>query len=178
MQMPIALSKHRAQGLGALFLATMLGLLIWNGVTLVRNQRDFPDDYRIEVHPRSIGQALMSNSMELVRLQFGTYQQLRLLRGKTLVVPADGPLDHFMLEHASRVRLEISPEHLLLPAATTERLQTGSVRFLQADGATALQVVVAPGASRYVAAEREGGGLILIVPEDVYRRERAAQVVP
>lgn len=176
--MPTAISKLRTQGLGALFLATMLGLLVWNGWIMVRNQRDFPWDYKIQVQPRGLGHALQTNSMALVRQQFGTYQQLRLLRGKTLVVAADGPLDNFMLERAARVRLEISPEHLFLPAATTERLHARSVRFLEANGSTALEVIVEPDASRYVAVERTGGGLMMILPEELYRRERAAPVVP
>jgi hypothetical protein len=156
----------RAVGVG--FVVVLLGLLAWNIHMIPRNQKHLFKVDRFGVHPRSVSLLADRQKWAFVRQRFPTYHRLRLLAGKTVVIDERRLSHRFFLERLSRLRIEVSPVRLELPADAEQRLAAQVDRWWYLGIDMPFQVVLDDAATRYVLAERVGGGLLFLVPESLY----------
>jgi len=180
-------SRRLPQWLGVAFLVITSLLLAWNVHVVLRNQRTFAPDDLPKVRSHYILTLAAKDRMDLVKHTVATYQRLRLLAGKTLVVSKRLQHHRFYLERVARLHVEIVPERLALPDPVTDRLIKTRVSIswrlgigipIDSSGLP-LGLIIEPDATRYVLMERGGGGSYLILPESLYLRERdAAALAP
>jgi hypothetical protein len=152
-------------------------LLAWNVAAIVRNQHRLGPAGALRVQSRSLATVASQDPMETVRYTFATYYRLRVLAGATLVVPEWLAAHRFHLERVSRLRVEVVPERLALTAEAAERLAPEVDGWWSLDSGSPLAVIFGgaadPAGERYVMVERTGGGQFLILPETLFRQERA-----
>jgi hypothetical protein len=161
---------RRRYWLGITFVVVVAQLLAWNLYVIVRNHTLLGPDEAPRSRSGNIVTLAMKNPTDVVRRALATYYYLRVLAGKTLVVPPMLPAIHLFLERVSRVHLEVAGARLPLPAPSCMRLQELVERRYFLDVSKVLDVVLDPTATRFVTASCPDGSY-LIVPEAVYRRE-------
>ena len=166
----------RRTWLGITFVVVVAQLLAWNLYVIVRNQGLLPPDETPRPRSGNIVTLAMKNPADVVRRALATYYYLRVLAGKTLVVPPKLPAYTLFLESGSRLHLEQAPARLPLSEASCMRLQELVERRYFLDVSHPLDVVLDASAPRFVTTSCPDGSY-LIVPEDMYRRQLSADAV-
>ncbi|MBC7976700.1 MAG: hypothetical protein H7138_17135 [Myxococcales bacterium] len=172
------MDARRKRLVGIAFVVIIAGLLLFNGYALQRNQTSgqFTEADEFHVRPRSIALVARQNTMETVNTTFAAYHTLRnRIGGKHLVLPARLEAHKFSLERISRLEVELGPTYIQLPTPVVERIFAEATEVLAMEPRNLTGILVEPGATRYVLVLRpEDFGLMVIVPEARYQRERAA----
>jgi hypothetical protein len=166
-------TPRRRYWLGVTFVVLMAQLLAWNLYVIVRNQELLGPDETPRPRSGSIVTLAMKNPTDVVRRALVTYYYLRVLAGRTLVVPPRFPAIPLFLASVSRVRLEPARADLPLSPEGCMRLQELVERRYFLDVSKALDLVLDDSAARYVAASCPDGSY-LVVPEAVYRAQAGA----
>jgi hypothetical protein len=183
------MSRLSRAWLGRVFVLVIALLLAWNVYVARRNQSLFGPEATPRVRPRNIATVAAIDSMDTVAYTFATYYRLRALAGRTLVLPEWLAGHRFHFERVSRLRIELVPGRLTLPTEVADRLRPDVERWWSLDRESPLAVILndrpndppntgpsGPGGGRggmvdrYVLVERTGGGLYLLLPEELYRR--------
>jgi len=81
------MAGRRLHWLGITFLVMIVQLLVWNLYTIRRNQHVLPAWETIHVNSGNIVTVAMKNPADVVNKLLATFYYLRLLSGKTLVIP-------------------------------------------------------------------------------------------
>jgi hypothetical protein len=147
-----------------IFVVIMAELLGWNLYVDWRNQREYVKEDKPRLMPRDIGKVAARNNYGPVRNTFSFYYRLRMLNGATLVLPPLMAGHRFYMERVSRLRIEVAPAATILDQAEVDRIMPHVNAEAQLEDPTHVVFVLEPGATRYVVAEKSGGGLLLIVP--------------
>ncbi|MBX3162081.1 MAG: hypothetical protein KF773_39325 [Deltaproteobacteria bacterium] len=164
----------RARALGVLFAVAMSLLLTWNVYAAYRNQRTFEPHEVPARRSRNLTTLVRLNSMSVIRYTYAMYYQLRdLLSGKTLIVPERWAGHRYSWERVSRLHIEVVPELMVLPADRADALHALAVQYGRTEAATELGILVDPTAERYVLVQRATPGVVLVLPEALYRSELA-----
>jgi hypothetical protein len=171
---PAVSTRQRPRRLGIAFVTVVCLLLGWNVYAAIRNQLRFEPYDVPRVRPRSIERLLDQNVMPVVKHTFGLYRHMRLLAGKTVVLPRSWQGHLFGFERVGRVKVEFTDERHLLPIEVTDKLYPRVDRHWAVDSGTLFEVILDPAATRYVVVERDSGGLAILVSEAFFRQELAA----
>jgi hypothetical protein len=165
-------TPRRRYWLGITFVVVVAQLLAWNLYVIVRNQALLGPDETPRPRSGNIVTLAMKNPTDVVRRALATYYYLRVIAGKTLVVPPKLPAIHLFLERVSRVHLEVARARMPLSPESCMRLQELVVRRYFLDVSKPLDVVLDDAAPRYVTASCPDGSY-LAVPEAMYLRQLA-----
>jgi hypothetical protein len=148
-------------------------LFAWNVYAAIRNQRLHGPQGSPRPRSRNIATVAAQHPMPVIRHTFALYYRLRMLAGKTLVVPEWLGAHRFHLERVSRLRVELVPEALALSVEATDRLAPEIDRWWALDSGSPLAVILGDDVDRYVLVERAGREWYLMLPEAMYRQELA-----
>jgi hypothetical protein len=173
----IAGPPARRSWLGVVFVVVVAQLFAWNLYVIGRNQRILGKDETPRRRPGNIVTLAMKNPADVVRFFLATFYYLRVLAGKTLVIPFRYSEYRLFFERVSRLHVEIQrPPPRLAPLSALRLQELVERRYFLGVG-TSVDVVLSPAAERYVMAEA-GEHAFLVLPEPLYQRELAANPPP
>jgi hypothetical protein len=161
-------TAEHARRLGQGFVGAMGLLVAWNLYVIVRNQHDFSPGNQIRVRSHHIERLAKKDELGLVRDTFGTYYQLRVLAGKTVVMDRQYAFLPFYMERIARIHVELSDEKRTLTAAQVEALAPEVDETVTIATGAKVAIVRDDAETRYVFVRTPGARMIL--PETRYQR--------